>query len=276
MQDQCTWPPVAASLSAAPDWAVPADFGGEFRRAFLRRGTSSELAFAEGVSSPDSVQRSAKMARLEAVLLVADSALSTRRLAQLATLADAAEARTLIDRLNTCYDVADCAFRIERVAAGYQMLTRPEFAFWLDRIHNRQTELKLSPPAMETLAIVAYRQPLTRADIEAVRGVQCAEMLKQLLERGLVRIGGEEESLGRPYLYETTRKFLELFGLRSVDDLPMVERLRKRRGSESDSAAAAGPESAGPESTGPAGGDVSEETPARAPDEQSGGLSTAA
>src|SRR5690606_21786563 len=135
----------------------------------------------------DSVQRSAKMARLEAVLLVADSALSTRRLAQLATLADAAEARTLIDRLNTCYDVADCAFRIERVAAGYQMLTRPEFAFWLDRIHNRQTELKPSPPAMESLAIVAHRKPWTRADIEAVRGVQCAEMLKQLLERGLVR-----------------------------------------------------------------------------------------
>ena len=262
MQDDCTWPPVAAPLGAAPGSLGPADGDGEFRRAFLRRGIAPELAFAEGAAKADSVQRSIKMARLEAVLLVADSALSTRRLA---------EARTLIERLNACYDMVDCAFRIERVAAGYQMLTRPEFAFWLDRIHNRQTELKLSPPAMETLAIVAYRQPLTRADIEAVRGVQCAEMLKQLMERGLVRIGGEEESLGRPYLYETTRKFLELFGLRSIDDLPMVERLRKSRDSESD-AATASPASPAE----PASADTPADATAAGSDEQSGGLSTAA
>jgi segregation and condensation protein B len=112
------------------------------------------------------------------------------------------------------------------VATGYQLLTRPEYAPWLDKLHQRQTELKLSPPALETLTVVAYRQPLTRADIEAVRGVQCAEMLKQLMERGLVRIAGEDDSLGRPYLYETTRVFLELFGLRSLADLPMADRLR--------------------------------------------------
>jgi segregation and condensation protein B len=74
--------------------------------------------------------------------------------------------------------------------------------------------------------VVAYRQPITRAEIEAVRGVQCAEMLKQLLERGLIRIAGEENSLGRPYLYETARQFLEVFGLGSLDELPLADRLR--------------------------------------------------
>ena len=172
-------------------------------------------------------RRSEKLARLEAALFVADGAFSSRKLAQFATLADAAEATQLIERLNTAYDRQGSAFRIERVATGYQLMTRPEFAFWLDKLHQRQSELKLSPPAMETLTIIAYRQPITRADIEAIRGVQCAEMVKQLMDRNLVRIGGEDDSLGRPYLYETTRKFLELFGLRGLDDLPMADRLRK-------------------------------------------------
>jgi segregation and condensation protein B len=167
------------------------------------------------------------MARVEAVLLVSDGALTTRKLAALATLADHTEAKTLISQLNAAYEHSGSAFRIERVASGYQLLTRPQFAFWLGKLHQREIELKLTPPAMETLTIVAYRQPITRADLEVIRGVQCAEMLKMLMERGLVRIGGEDDSLGRPYLYETTRKFLETFGLRSLDDLPMADQLRK-------------------------------------------------
>ena len=201
--------------------------GGGFKWSFFSRairGQERLLVPGGGVEC----RRNAKMARLEAVLLVADSALSRRRLAQLATLADTSEVRSLVDQLNATYDQSCSAFRIERVATGFQMLTRPEFSFWLDKLHQRQTTLKLSPPAMETLAIVAYRQPVTRADIEAIRGVQCTEMLKQLMDRGLVRIGGEEDSLGRPYLYETSRRFLELFGLRTLDDLPMAGRLRLR------------------------------------------------
>jgi segregation and condensation protein B len=88
--------------------------------------------------------------------------------------------------------------------------------------------LKLSPPALETLTIVAYRQPLTRADIEALRGVQSAEILKHLMERGLIRIVGEDNSLGRPYLYGTTRQFLEHYGLRSLDELPNADQLRRQ------------------------------------------------
>jgi segregation and condensation protein B len=169
---------------------------------------------------------------VEAVLQVSDAALTARKLVQLATLADVTEAKALIDRLNIAYDRSGSPFRIERIAAGYQLLTRPEYARWLDKLHHRQSELKLTPPAMETLTILAYRQPMTRADLEAIRGVQCTDILKMLMDRGLVRIAGEDDTLGRPYLYETTRKFLELFGLQSLNELPQAGDLRQR--SESD------------------------------------------
>ncbi len=173
-------------------------------------------------------RRSLKMAKVEAVLFVADSALSTRKISQLATLANATEAKELIDKLNAALTATNSSFHIKRVATGYQMMTQPQYAFWLNKLHQRQAALKLSPPALETLAMVVYRQPITRADIESIRGVQSAEMLKQLMERGLVRINGKDDSLGRPFLYESTRKFLEIFGLKSLDDLPMGETLRIR------------------------------------------------
>ena len=159
-------------------------------------------------------------------MIAADGPLTPRRIAQHAMLPDAADVKRAIEWLNDAYDRDGTAFRIERVAAGYRALTRPEVAPWLDRLHRRSERLKLSPPALETLTIVAYRQPCTRADVEAVRGVQSAEMLKHLMERGLVRIAGEHDSLGRPYLYETTKQFLELFGLRSLADLPRAAELR--------------------------------------------------
>ena len=173
--------------------------------------------------------RSTKAARLEAVLLVADGPLTAGRIAQFATLADGKEVRQLIKELNQAFDDAGCAFRIERVGTGFQLLTRREYAPWLDRMHQRHASLKLSPAAMETLTIVAYRQPITRADVEAIRGVQSSEMLKQLMERGLVRIGGEDDSLGRPFLYVTTRQFLEVFGIHKLDDLPMSDTLRRKK-----------------------------------------------
>jgi len=172
--------------------------------------------------------RTPKMARVEAVLFVAEGTLSSRKLAQFALLADPTEARTITRQLNELYDRHGSSFRIEQVAAGYQLLTRPAFAHWLGKLHQRQAELKLTAPALETLAIVAYRQPIIRADVEAIRGVSCIEMLKQLMERGLVKIGGADDSLGRPHLYETTRTFLEVFGLKNLDDLPLSQRLRKR------------------------------------------------
>ena len=217
---------------SSPSWpaggggglSLRVDSGGDRSRQFFRqRAVRRDPALVAEVDA----RRSQKLARLEAVLLVAESAMSTRRLAQLAMLASPSEATQLVDRLNQFYDSGDSAFHVERVATGYQLLTRPEFSTWLDRLHNRQLQLKLSTPALETLSIVAYRQPITRADIEAIRGVQSTDILRHLMERGLVRIGGEEDSLGRPYLYETTRRFLELFGLTDLDELPNAVLLRR-------------------------------------------------
>jgi len=170
--------------------------------------------------------RDEKISRLEAVLFVAGEPLSGRRLAQFAGLADGTQARTLIRQLNQFYDRQGTAFRVEDVAGGFQLLTRPKFSKWLRRLFPTPVEMRLSGPAMETLAVVAYRQPVMRAEIEAIRGVQCGEMLRQLLERDLIRISGRAEELGRPFVYATTRRFLQLFGLRHLDDLPRAEFLR--------------------------------------------------
>ena len=194
-----------------------------WQRHFLLRRRTAEVA----VTPANRGVRSAKAARVEAALFVANGALTLRKLAQFALLADVEEARQLIDELNTLYDEQGTAFRIEQVATGFQILTRAEYVSWLDRIHHRQERQKLSSAASETLAIIAYRQPVTRADVEAVRGVQSAEMIKQLLDRGLVRVAGEDDSLGRPFLYGTTKTFLEAFGLQSLSELPMGEDLRR-------------------------------------------------
>jgi segregation and condensation protein B len=203
------------------------------RQFFCRGAADAERLRNRSCDVDEAGIRGEKAARVEALLFVTNTALSARRLAQLAMLADSGQAARIVEQLNAAYDRDRSAFRIERAANGYLLLTRPPFAHWLGRVHHRQGDMKLSPPALETLTVVAYRQPVTRADVEAVRGVQCAEMLKQLLERGLVRIAGEDNSLGRPYLYETTRQFLEVFGLGSLDELPLADRLRVLRPPES-------------------------------------------
>ncbi len=170
--------------------------------------------------------REPRLARLEAVLFLGREPLSSRKIAQLANLADGTEVRTLIRRLRRLYDAAGTAFQVQEVAGGYQLLTRPAFSPWLRRLVQATAEPRLSAPAMETLAVVAYRQPILRAEIESIRGVQCDDILRQLLERDLLRIVGRSEDLGRPLLYGTTKRFLELFGLRSLEELPRAAEFR--------------------------------------------------
>jgi segregation and condensation protein B len=169
--------------------------------------------------------RDSCLAMIEAALVAADEPLSAKRLAAAAGLADAAEARRLVTRLRALYDADGTAFQVEEVAGGYQLLTRPEYHPWLARLQRASPELRLTSAARETLAVVAYRQPITRADVEAVRGVQCGDVLGQLMEKGLVRIAGRDESLGRPMLYATTKKFLQLYGLKSLRELPRAQGL---------------------------------------------------
>lgn len=167
--------------------------------------------------------RDTPLAFVEAALLAADEPLTARKLAQAAGLADAAEARRVVQRLRGLYDADGTAFQVEEVAGGFQLLTRPEYHRWLTRLRRNTQEVRLTGPARETLAIIAYRQPIMRADIEAVRGVHCGDVLRLLMEKGLIRIAGRHDSLGRPVLYGTTKKFLQVFGLRSLKDLPQVK-----------------------------------------------------
>ena len=124
------------------------------------------------------------------------------------------------------YDETGRAFRVEQIGGGFRLLTRRRFAPWLRRLVHVPPLERLSAPAMETLAVVAYRQPVLRAEIEAIRGVSCGEILRQLMDRDLVRIGGRSDELGRPYLYTTTKRFLQLFGLQSLEELPRAFVLR--------------------------------------------------
>ena len=170
--------------------------------------------------------RCPRLARLEAVLLLSDQPLGSRKIAELADLADGTEARTLVGALNRLYDAEGCAFHVVEVAGGFHLMSRPQFAPWLKRLQTSPVEVRLSAPAIETLAVVAYRQPVLRAEVEAIRGVQCGEILRQLMERDLIRIAGRSEELGRPFLYGTTKRFLQVFGLRHLDELPRPQLAR--------------------------------------------------
>src|SRR5262249_5672890 len=136
--------------------------------------------------------------------------------------------RRLVRKLQGLYEAEGTAFQVEELAGGFQLLTRPVFHPWLARLRRTGHELRLTSASRETLAIVAYRQPIMRADIEAIRGVQCSEVLRLIMEKGLVRIAGRHDSPGRPVLYGTTKKFLQVFGLKSLKELPQAEQLRPR------------------------------------------------
>ena len=186
--------------------------------------------------------RDERLAQVEAVLFLSSQPLGSRKLAQLADLADGTIARTLIRKLNRLYDAEGSAFRVEEVAGGFQLLTRVKFAPWLRRLHAAPVEIRLSGPAMETLAVVAYRQPVLRAEIESIRGVQSGEVLRQLIERDMVRIVGRSDELGRPFLYGTGKRFLQAFGLRHLDELPQMALIQQ--GGEAGNAAASPAETA--------------------------------
>jgi segregation and condensation protein B len=181
-----------------------------------------------GPSNRDELARDRRLAEVEAALIASDEPLSLRRLITVAGLNDTAEARKLLGRLGELYHRDGTAFQVAEVAGGFQLQTRPEFHPWLARLRRGNTELRLTPAARETLTIVAYREPITRADIEGIRGVQCAEVLRQLMEKGLLRIAGRDDSLGRPQLFRTTKKFLQVFGLNRREDLPLADRLLEK------------------------------------------------
>ena len=178
---------------------------------------SEAVAEAEPEATVESV--------IEAILFASDEPLTDSRIANIVETTGK-QVRQSIKDLNARYESNNHAFRIEQIAGGYQMLTLSGYNHWRRKMLRARSDTKLSPAAMETLAIIAYKQPIIRADIEAIRGVAVGEVIRSLMYKGLVKIVGRAEVLGRPMLYGTTKKFLQIFGLNSLKDLPKVEELK--------------------------------------------------
>ena len=159
---------------------------------------------------------------LEALLFASDSPLEAARIQEVLDL-PAAAAQELVDALRRRLDEEGRPLQLIEAGGGFRLVTRPEMAPWLVKLARSKTRSRLSRPALETLAIIAYRQPVSRPEVDTVRGVNSEGVLDNLLDRRMVRIAGRKDSPGRPFLYETTRDFLVAFGLRDVSDLPKVE-----------------------------------------------------
>ncbi len=209
---------------------------------------------------------------VEALIVAAAEPVSPQRLAQIVPGLKPAGARKLVEELGREYDEQDRAFEIWEVAGGFQIRTRAEYAGHLRQLHAERP-LRLSRAALETLAVVAYKQPVTRAEIEQVRGVDVGAVVRSLLDRKLVRVAGHREVPGRPMLYATTRRFLEVFGLHQLEDLPtpreIEELLPPRSGLPEGAEGAGAPEPTGEpiasasvgEATGPSAEALLGETP---------------
>jgi segregation and condensation protein B len=178
------------------------------------------------VPPPDNEITTTVESVVEAVLFASDESLTDARLASIVETSTK-QVRQHIKNLNDKYEANNNAFRIEQIAGGYQMLTLSPYNHWLKKLLRVRSDNKLSPAAMETLAIIAYKQPVMRADIEAIRGVAVGEVIRSLSYKGLVKIVGRAEVLGRPMLYGTTKKFLEVFGLNTLKDLPKAQELKE-------------------------------------------------
>jgi segregation and condensation protein B len=163
---------------------------------------------------------------VEAILFASDEPVPVDRVAEAAgedvSIDQVREAvRALVEE----YDATGRAFTVEEIAGGLQLFTRPEYNKHLKKLLRARNEARFTQAALETLAIIAYKQPVSRAEVEDIRGVACGDMIRTLMEKGLVRVAGRSEHLGRALLYGTTKKFLQVFGLGSVKDLPDSKQL---------------------------------------------------
>ena len=164
---------------------------------------------------------------VEALLLAVGDVLTLERMRDLLGLTSVIHVREALDSITARWTEAGLAVELQEVAGGVRVTTRPEYAEYVRRLSRRPEVDKLSPSLMETLSIVAYRQPAPRVEVERIRGVQCGEGLRSLLERRLIKVVGRSDQPGRPLLYGTTRRFLEVFGLKSIKDLPKKGDLKR-------------------------------------------------
>lgn len=161
---------------------------------------------------------------IEGILFVSPTPVSARRLQGILDGLSLSEIKSYLQKLQNAYEQRGGALEVKEVAGGFQIYTRPELSPWIRRFTSKKP-VRLSRPSLETLAIVAYNQPISRAEIEAIRGVDSQKAIRSLLEKGMIRVVGRKEVAGRPLLYGTTRRFLEHFGLKDLSSLPSREEL---------------------------------------------------
>jgi segregation and condensation protein B len=205
-------------VAAAPASAPTADAG-----ALAEVAAGTDAPEAQEAPAPRTLAlptNGTLAAALEAVLLVANEPMSVGELMKILEGATRAELNAAVRELKTRYAAQPTGFDIQEIAGGIRLLTRPEYAPWVERLEKVRREERLSKAQLEVLAVIAWRQPLLRADVDSVRGADSAGALRGLVDKGLVKVVGRAEALGRPLLYGTTDRFLERFGLKSLKELP--------------------------------------------------------
>ncbi|OIO74111.1 MAG: SMC-Scp complex subunit ScpB [Elusimicrobia bacterium CG1_02_37_114] len=171
---------------------------------------------------------------IEALLFITDKPISLDKFEEIFEGATKEQLMEIIDELKKEYVERDSAIGVREIANGFQFATKSDYSPWVRKLLKDRITLKLSTSALETLAIVAYKQPITRAEIEEIRGVEIVSVLETLLERRLIRIVGRKETVGRPLLYGTTQDFLRYFGLRNLVELPSLEEFTPAEAAETE------------------------------------------
>jgi len=160
---------------------------------------------------------------IEALLFTSEKPLGLEQIKKVLDNLDSQETRSILEELKAEYEASNRGIRIIEIAGGYQMITPPQLAPFLKKMYKQKKGERISKPALETLAIIAYKQPVTKQEIESLRNVNIDGLMQSLLDKELVRIAGRKKAPGRPYVFGTTRQFLECFGLKSLEDLPKKE-----------------------------------------------------
>jgi len=184
---------------------------------------SEYVTLVEPIDDPASMSEQALKSVLEAILFAASEPISLKQFQAVLSGLDARTLRKVLDTLRDDYQEMERSFHLAEVANGYQICTRPQYSEWIQKFYTQQVRVTLSPPALETLAIVAYKQPVTRADVAAIRGVNSDSVLNSLIEKGLVSIAGRKA--GRSLLFSTTDEFLQQFGLKDASELPSLDEI---------------------------------------------------
>lgn len=216
-------PPAVAQTEQAAPVQAPAETDSQSPETAAASGGSASVPEEQPAPSGELLETEDLKKIVETLLFITDRPVKPGRIADVVETADARRVREIIRELQEEYASQGRAVQIVELGGGFQMSTKPEYGRWVRKLYNEKMTTKLSNAALETLAIVAYKQPITRAEMEAIRGVDVAGPLERLLERALVRVVGKKDTVGRPMVYGTTDEFLRMFGLNKISELPDLQ-----------------------------------------------------